>query len=113
MDARALGLETQLYGAKIVANTAQAKADGTQLARDTGVGTFNTYDGSYRYATSAEMQDFAKAIDQIYAENNQGLDRDEWVELDVATVRQALEDGVEGLPAVIQENLSHLSDEDI
>ena len=113
MDARALGLETQLYGAKIVANTAQAKADGTQLARDTGVGTFNTPDGYYRYATSAEMQDFAEVIDQIYAENNQGLDRDEWVELDVATVRQALEDGVEGLPAVIQENLSHLSDEDI
>ena len=114
-------LEKELYASKIIANEATSRSAGTDLGRDMGVmatGNYYTSSDGYSYAemrtaSSGEMEQFAQAIEQVYAQYNEGLDPDEWVELDVATVRQALEEGVDGLPQIIQNNLSNISDEDI
>ena len=115
-------LEKDLYASKIIANEATARSEGTNISRDIGaLGTgyyYTDYNTGMTYESQASLgsegvEQFAQAIDKVYAQYNEGLDPDEWVELDVATVRQALEEGVDGLPQIIQNNLSNISDEDI
>ena len=116
-DKQANDVETQLYAAKMISNKANVKSQGTNLGRDIG----SLYDAQaseiamqsgggpvYRTASSTEMQQVANALDNLVT-----IVDGEEVALDVEQVRKALESGIDGLPAIINDNLSNLSDEDI
>ena len=121
-DAKVAAVETQLNAAKIISNNANIKSQGTDLGRSMGMmydaqmSQYSAQSGGgpvYRQASSAEMQGFADAIGGIIDKVSADLPDGEKFELDVATIRQHLEEGVSGLPQIIQDNLSTLSDEDI
>lgn len=121
-DAKVSAVETQLNAAKIISNNANIKSQGTDLGRSMGMmydaqmSQYSAQSGGgpvYRQASSAEMQGFADAIGGIIDKVSADLPEGEKFELDVATIRKHLEEGVSGLPQIIQDNLSTLSDEDI
>lgn len=121
-DAKVAAVETQLNAAKIISNNANIKSQGTDLGRSMGMmydaqmSQYSAQSGGgpvYRQASSAEMQSFADAIGGIIDKVSADLPDGEKFELDVTTIRQHLEEGVSGLPQIIQDNLSTLSDEDI
>lgn len=135
-DEKASEVEAQLNVAKTIFNGANIKSQSTDLKRSLGwlydaeatqynaqMSQYSTQMGqnstqsvtlpSYRYASNAEIQSFVDVIDGIIDKASAGLPDGEEIELDVDTIRQYLNEGVSGLPQIIRDNLSTLSDEDI
>jgi hypothetical protein len=59
------------------------------------------------------MENWVGYFDKIAASKSANLPEGEEFTLDVNMIREALTEGVEGMPDVLKETLSGLSDEDI